>query len=60
MGCDVDWIVVRIQREKFDLFVLPASLRHALGRVVFFDGEAPAVFQISARVELDEDNAALA
>ena len=60
MGLDDDWIVGRIQWEKFDLFVLPSFLGDALGRVILFHREAPAVFKIPARVELDEHDAAFA
>jgi len=57
---DDDGIVVAIQREKFDVFVAPVVLSDPLGRLILFDREASAVFEIAAGFELHEDNLAIA
>lgn len=47
MGSDEDGVVVAVQWEKFDLVVLPSVLGDGLGGVVFFHGEAAAVFRVA-------------
>ena len=59
MGRDGDGIVVRVQGEEFDLVVVPGVVGEGLLGVVFFHGEAAAVFGVAHGVELDENDAAL-
>jgi len=60
VGSDGDGIVVRVQGEEFDAVVLPGVFGDGFGGVVFFHRETPAIFQITTRVELYEDDAAFA
>jgi len=56
---DGDGGVVRVQREEFDAIVLPGVVGEGLLGMVFFHGEASAVFGVAHGVELNEDDAAL-
>ena len=47
MGRDGDWLVVWIQWAKFYLSVPPIVFGDGLGGVVFFHGEAAAVFRVA-------------
>jgi hypothetical protein len=47
MGRDGDGLVVRVQGEEFDAVVLPGVFGDGSGGVVFFHGEATAVFRVA-------------
>lgn len=57
---DGDGLVVRVQGKELDLVVLPGVFGKGLLGVVFFYGEAAAVFGVAHGIELDEDDATLA
>jgi hypothetical protein len=60
VGSDDDGIVVAIQREKFDVLVVPVILGDLSNESVFFDGETTTILQIAAGLELDENDESVA
>ncbi|MDP3851434.1 MAG: N-6 DNA methylase [Luteolibacter sp.] len=60
VGGDGDGFVVRVQGEEFDAVMLPGFFGDGFGGMVFFHGEAVAVFRVADGIELDEDDATLA